>query len=242
MASPDGKWATLRHWLGIELSPVSHAERIVSGVGGCLGILVVLLVSGNFGFGVQMMLIASMGATAVLIYGVPHGALAQPWPVIGGNVLSACIGVACYRWISEPIVAATVAVGLAITAMHYLRCLHPPGGATALIAVIGGPEIHEIGFLYALCPVGLGVVLMVLLAIAFNALFPWRRYPVAWAQRSQRSAPPLALQHEDFAAALRQIDSFIDVDEDDLQHIFALAEQHAHERRALHRKSLLRRI
>lgn len=221
------------HWLGIEQSPVSHAERLLSALGGFLGILGVCWVTSAVVGGVAAIpIIASMGASAVLLYAVPHGALSQPWPVIGGHLLSAVVGVACQRWIGQPAVAAALAVGLAIGAMHYLRCLHPPGGATAITAVIGGEAIHALGFGYALLPVGLNLLIILGIAVAFNAPLRWRRYPVAWARRDSPPAPAhLALQHEDFAAALKSIDSFIDVDEDDLKLIFSLAEEHARQRR-----------
>lgn len=232
---PRLEW--LAHWVGIEHSPVSHSERLLSGCGGFLGILGIVIASQDLGLNAQLLIIASMGASAVLLFAVPHGALSQPWPVAGGHLLSAAVGVACYRWISHPVLAAAMAVGLAITVMHYLRCLHPPGGATALIAVVGGNDIHQLGFAYLLYPVGLNLLIILLIAVIFNAPLRWRRYPVAWARQEQKVPNHyLALQHEDLAAALKEIDSFIDVDEDDLKLIFSLAEKHARERRALSRR------
>jgi CBS domain-containing membrane protein len=226
----------LARWIGVEHSPVSHGERLLSGCGGFLGIVGILIVSQDLGISAQLLILASMGASAVLLFAVPHGALSQPWPLVGGHLLSAAIGVASYRWVAQPQLAAALAVGVSITVMHYLRCLHPPGGATALIAVIGGPDIHQLGFHYLLYPVGLNVLLILSIAILFNAALPWRRYPVAWARPQQVPDHPLALQHDDLAAALSEIDSFIDVDEDDLKLIFSLAEKHARERRARSRR------
>ena len=212
---------------------VTHTERLISATGGLVGILVVAAVSA-YGVGAQgaALVIASMGASAVLLFAVPHGALSQPWPVFGGHVLSAIIGVACYRLIPAPILAAAVAVGVAIGVMYYLRCLHPPGGATALTAVIGGDAIHNLGYFFVLEPVALNAVVILLCAVAINYPFAWRRYPARWA-RAQRaaSAPtnpaPHDLTHEDFAYALRKLDSFIDVTEEDLQRIYSLATAHA---------------
>ncbi len=229
----------LLHWIGVEQSPVSHAERLLSALGGFVAILGVWWISHaaiEDAVG-AVFVVASMGASAVLLYAVPHGALSQPWPVVGGHLLSALAGVACQRWIAEPALAAALAVGLAIGAMHYLRCLHPPGGATAITAVIGGEAIHDLGFAYVWCPVGLNLMVILAIAVLFNAPFRWRRYPVAWARRDV--SPPshyLALQHEDLAAALERIDSFIDVDEDDLKLIFSLAEEHARNRRIAARR------
>ncbi|WP_020648714.1 HPP family protein [Solimonas variicoloris] len=233
MNSPRFSLPWLLHWLGVEQSPVSHAERLLSALGGFVAIAAVLGLGRDLDAGAQMLIVASMGASAVLLFGVPHGALSQPWPVFGGHLVSALAGVSCQRWLHDPLLASAAAVGLALGAMHYLRCLHPPGGATALTAVIGGPSVHALGYDYLLHPVLLNVVVMLAVAVLFNALFRWRRYPVAWVRA--RPAPArnyLSLQPVDLAHALKEIDSFIDVDPDDLERIVALAEVHASARRA----------
>lgn len=212
---------------------VTHAERLVSAFGGLLGILAVTAVSA-YGLGAEgaALVIASMGASAVLLFAVPHGPLSQPWPVFGGHVLSAIIGVSCYYLIPAPMLAAAVAVGLAIGTMYYLRCLHPPGGATALTAVIGGDAVHNLGFFFVLEPVTLNAVIILLCAIAINYPFTWRRYPAGWFRKPQPAVAPAGqpgetLTHADFAYALRRLDSYIDVTEDDLARIYSLATAHA---------------
>ena len=204
-------------WLGIELDEVSWKEKLVSAVGGGLSIGVLIVVCHHaLGLTGSPMLIASMGASAVLLFAVPHGQLSQPWPVIAGHVGSAIIGVACARWIPNTEVAAACAVGLAIGAMHQFKFIHPPGGATALTAVIGGSAVTSRGFAFVWEPVFVNAVLMVTIAIAFNYAFPWRRYPLRLA--TDRTAPSTArsAEHERILTALRSIDSFIDVTEDDL--------------------------
>ena len=208
-----------------------HAERLISGVGGLLGILAVSLVSA-YGLDAQgaAMLIASMGASAVLLFAVPHGPLSQPWPVIGGHTVSALIGVATFHFVGNIVVAGAVAVGLAIGVMYYLRCLHPPGGATALTAVIGGEAVHQLGYHFVLMPVAANAVIIVLCAIAVNYPFTWRRYPARWQRHRHADVKTIAgtkLTHEDFAYALRELESFIDVSEEDLERIFTLATAHA---------------
>lgn len=204
-------------WLGVELDEVSWKEKLVSIVGGGLSIGVLILVCHHaLGLNGSPMLIASMGASAVLLFAVPHGQLSQPWPVIAGHVASALIGVACARWIPSPEVAAACAVGLAIGAMHQFKFIHPPGGATALTAVIGGTAVTSRGFAFVVEPVLLNAVLMVAIAVAFNWFFPWRRYPRRLALDRTPPAAVNAAEHARVLAALRSMDSFIDITEDDL--------------------------
>ena len=210
-----------RRWLGVELDEVSAVEKLVSAVGGGAAILVALLVCDRVIEGGSTLLVASMGASAVLLFAVPHGQLSQPWPVLVGHVASAAIGVACATALGPTFIAAAAAVGLAIGAMHLLKSIHPPGGATALTAVLGGPAVAEMGFEFVLVPVALNAALMVLLAVAVNGLFPWRRYPAAFADRARGPADPTPEviddpTHRAVLDALRELDSFIDITEEDL--------------------------
>lgn len=172
----------LRRFAGIGGDRAGHLEKWLSAVGGFAGIVGVALISqSQLGLTGSASIIASMGSSAVLLFAVPHGPLSQPWSVFGGHLVSAIVGVACAKMIAEPMLAAAVAVGLAIGAMHYLRCIHPPGGATALGAVVGGDAIHQLGFQFVLTPVMLNAITILLVALLFNAPFAWRRYPVAFA-------------------------------------------------------------
>lgn len=226
--------AGLRGWFGIELNPVTHAERIVSTVGGFLGILFILLASEAV-LGERtaaLLIVGSMGASAVLLFAVPHGPLSQPWALIAGHTVSAIIGVTCARFVPDIFLAAALAVGLAIGAMHYLRCIHPPGGATAITAVIGGPAIHALGYQFLFAPVLLNVAIILATAIVVNAFFAWRRYPAALGKKKQPATArkPLAagaLSHSDIQFALHEINSVLDISEEDLARIFQLAAEHA---------------
>lgn len=205
-------------WLGIELSAVSKREKLVSLLGGFLAILFLILISERtLHLPHATGLIASMGASAVLLFAVPHGQLSQPWPVLGGHCLAAIIGVSCARWIPSPALAGACAVGLTIGVMHQLKCIHPPGGATALTAVLGGQAIHDLGYGFVFCPVFANCLVMLGIAVFFNSFFGWRRYPAAWNRKPQTSAVQQdEPSHEDVLAALRQLDSFVDISEDDL--------------------------
>jgi CBS-domain-containing membrane protein len=127
------------------------------------------------------MIIGSFGASAVLVYAAIKSPLAQPRNLVGGHILSGFAGVLCYQLFGEAIwMAAALAVSLSITLMLATKTLHPPGGATALIAVIGSEQIHNLGFLYALVPAGLGAFILLIVALLVNNLSKNRNYPEYW--------------------------------------------------------------
>ena len=171
--------------IGLQAHKTGHLEKLLAALGGFLGILVMLWISHKYvGAEGAVWVMSSMGASAVLLFAVPHGPLSQPWPVLGGHLLSALMGVSCAILIGDPLVAAAAAVSLSILTMQYLRCLHPPGGATAISAVVGGEGIQSLGFMFVLTPVLLNVIILLLMAIVFNYPFPWRRYPTALARHA----------------------------------------------------------
>lgn len=220
-----------RKLLGFELVEVSLTEKLVATVGGGLAIL--LLMAFSFWALPQagaVAVIASMGASAVLLFGVPHGQLSQPWPVIAGHVVSAFIGVACARYIPQPAIAAACAVGLSIGAMHQFKCIHPPGGATAFTAVMGDNAIRQLGFGFVLFPVLTNALAMVILAVIINSAFKWRRYPAilsATAPSPRPSSPTDASSptHEEVVAAIKSLDSFVDISEEDLLRLTEILSQ-----------------
>jgi CBS-domain-containing membrane protein len=161
---------------------VSWFEIFCSGMGAFLGMSAV----GYLNYQILeksdvTLMIGSFGASAVLIYGAIKSPLAQPRNLIGGHVLSGIVGVASYQMLhSNMWIASAVAVAAAVALMHGTRTLHPPGGATALIAVIGGETIHNLGFLYPLVPAGLGAFIMLIVALVVNNIPRTRRYPEFW--------------------------------------------------------------
>ena len=127
------------------------------------------------------LLLGSFGASAVLVYAAISSPMAQPRNLVGGHMLSGFMGVLSYQlWGSTPWLAAGLGVSGAIVAMLVTRTVHPPGGATALLAVIGGPKLHALRYLYVLVPAGAGACLLLLVALVVNNLARHRRYPEYW--------------------------------------------------------------
>lgn len=221
-------WILIRRWLGIEVVEVSHTEKLVAALGGGSAILALIFFSRwALPTAGATAIITSMGASAVLLFAVPHGQLSQPWAVLVGHGVSAVIGVTCARLIPQPVVAAACAVGLAIAAMHQLKCIHPPGGATAFTAVMGGSAIQGLGYQFVLFPVLLNAAVMVLLAVLINSAFKWRRYPASLNRPVPSSKPVASMHapaptHAEVLAAIRSIDSFVDVSEADLLRLTSL--------------------
>jgi CBS-domain-containing membrane protein len=161
---------------------VGYREVLWSGIGSAIGIGLCGYLSAEF-FEIRelTLLIASFGASAALVFGAAKSPFAQPRNLVGGHILSGMIGVACCRWCGGPVwLAAALAASLATVAMLLTRTVHPPGGATALIAVIGGDKIYRLGFLYPFIPVGLGALVLLIVGLLINNLSRRRNYPEYW--------------------------------------------------------------
>ena len=221
---------------------VTHKEKLYSGLAAFTGILVVALISertaGSHGL---VFMAVSMGSAAVLLFATPHSPMAQPWPLIGGHMISAIVGVLCFKLITSIPVAAAMAVAMAIVAMFLLRCMNPPGGAAALGAVLGGPVIHDLGFYYVLVPVGLNVLVIFVVALIVNNLLPGRHYPLMFERTTDKQRADMkwvlgqdTISDKDLDKVMDNLDSFIDVDRDDLKQIFQQATLHAYKRRLGH--------
>lgn len=161
---------------------VSLKEIIWSWIGAFAGIMIVAVLNYNMFSDTDLVfIIGSFGASAVLIYGAVRSPLAQPRNLMGGHMISALIGVLSYKLLFLfPWFAAAFSVATAIAVMHATQTLHPPGGATALIAVIGSGKIHALGFWYVLIPAGTGAAIMLAVALIINNLASSRRYPEFW--------------------------------------------------------------
>lgn len=222
----------IKSTLGID-NAVSTAEILASTLGGFIGIYFISLISYYFtGASGAALIVPSMGASAVLVFAVPHGKLSQPWALFGGQLSSAFVGVCCYLLIPNLFLAAGLAVGLAIGVMHVLRCIHPPGGATALVAVVGSAQIHALGFEYVITPVFLNTLVIFASAFIFNSFFPWRRYPTSMMKFTdtpiiKHKKPSRYIEKEHIEHALSDIDLVVDLNVETLQELFALTLEHA---------------
>lgn len=161
---------------------VGFSEIAWSWLGAFLGISAVAYINYRVIQGTDLiMIIGSFGASAVLIYGAIKSPLAQPRNLLGGHIISAVIGVTSYQILSGHMwIASAFAVATAIAVMHATKTLHPPGGATALIAVIGSEDVHNLGYLYAVIPAGAGALIMLAIALLVNNIPRSRRYPEFW--------------------------------------------------------------
>ncbi len=220
-----------------DASTVSVREKLLSGFLALIAMLTVLSLSHlYFGLEHTPFLLASMGATSVLLFAAPYSPVSQPWAILGGHAISALIGVLCFQAFDQLIFAASFAVGISILFMYLFNCLHPPGGATALGFVIAGPEIHALGYEYLFSPVMSNIIVLFVLGLALNNLVPGRRYPVASERKPVDKSEAWAVgksvfDQSDLDIALKEADIFLDISRSDLNKIYRLAVKHANERR-----------
>lgn len=158
---------------------INKKEHFFTFLGAFFGIGIVgYLNSEQFVLNDNLFLIGSFGASSVLIYGAINSPLAQPRNLIGGHLVCAIIGVTIHKLIPDVIwLSSALSVAISIVAMQITKTLHPPGGATALIANIGSEKIKSLGYLYVISPVLSGVLILFIIALIFNNLTPNRKYP-----------------------------------------------------------------
>lgn len=201
-------------------------DRLIASLGGLVGIggtaFVVQAVSGGESVA---LLIAPVGASAVLLFCIPTSPMAQPIPTVVGAMVSMLAGFIAAHLLGHGMAAAGLAVGGAILLMSVLRCLHPPGGGYALVPVVGGPAVLAQGYGFILAPVGVNALVLVLTGLLFHRYsghsYPHRTQPVV--QQGVRM--------EDIDAALDEAGEAFDVSREDLQALLISAERHAEARR-----------
>ena len=226
----------------ITVDPVnlSIKGKLLSAISSFMAILIVAWVTQKSGVSAAYpFLVASMGASAVILFIMPGSPLAQPWPLVGGQMVSAVIGIASSQMIANTVLASGCAVGGSILAMLLLRCLHPPGAATALTPIMAGDPITTLGYGFVLMPVGLNVAIMLVMTIAINRWVLRHEYPTvpypadnnkhqhrAIIQPSQR----IGISEQDLEQALENMDRFMDVSTGDLSKLFSDAQMQSFKR------------
>ncbi|WP_455198668.1 HPP family protein [Kaarinaea lacus] len=190
------------------------------------------------GFTVPFM-VASMGASAVLLFVIPASPLSHPWSFVGGHLVSAFIGISCVKLIPDLNVAGAVAVSGSIIAMYYLRCMHPPGGAAALLTVYGGDAIHALGYQFLLSPLLLNLAIMVMCTMAYWKIANIRQRQITTpaktgldrylaSKEQSRSLATVPFTDQDLSNAIAAMDTFVDITKEDLKEIFAQAVRQSH--------------
>jgi CBS domain-containing membrane protein len=171
-------------------------------LGALLGLFCTLAIAQFFGelAGISEWVLASLGASALLVFVLPSSPMAQPWAVVGGNTLSALIGIACNYLFSNPLIALPIAASSAIMGMFLLRCLHPPAAAVALIAVLG----HVTHFRYAFFPVMVDSLALCMVAMIYNT-FTGKVYPT----RPQALKETGPLQEQERIQAEQRLDKLL---------------------------------
>ena len=212
------------------LAGASFSDRSWAALGAGLGVLAAAIagLAMQIGYPGLPFLIAPIGASAVLVFAVPASPLAQPWPVFGGNLVSAAVGVAMAQSIANPVLAVGVAVCLAIIAMSVLRCLHPPSGAVAITAILGGDAITKAGFAYPVTLVAANSAALLVIGWLYHRFshhsYPHRPEPVA------EISVPSGLLREDIDRAIAESGETFDIDLNDLEGLLMRAEAISAER------------
>ena len=212
-----------------DAAPLSPAERWRSTLAALLGML---LIQGILAVlpaqpGISYLL-APLGASSVILFVLPHSPLAQPWSLVGGLFLPAIIGLLCGTWIQPAFLAVAIALALAVWITAWLRCIHPPGGAMAVVFAIAATQ-QPVSLTTAVLNIGAALV-----AVLFvNNLIPGRHYPQCAPKQTTAQKPRPkrgSIRHEDLQHALQKIDAYLDISEEDLVRIYDLATNHAHQR------------
>jgi len=218
---------------------VTDRQILLAAISAFGSIVLITVISDYFLSDEAPLLVASMGASAVLLFAVPASPMSQPWPLVGGHLVAVSVGISCARYLPDLPLQAAVAVAGAILGMYLLRCLHPPGGAAALTAVVGGQRIHDLGYQFLLAPVGLNVLIMLVLVLLLRQLAPVRPFsPVtvlnteqddAWQQAAQLWFDDAAVPFSpaDLHVALQDLNTYLDVSTEDLVRLYGLAVSHA---------------
>jgi CBS domain-containing membrane protein len=185
-----------------------------------------------------IVLLASMGASSVLLFGLPNSPLAKPWSFVGGHLISACVGLLCSHLFTDLALMAAVTIGIVLFVMYIFECMHPPGGATALVPVIAASD-QVLGYDFLLYPVALNVFVMLAMALLLNKILlkrrlqkPPEKFDPVHLHHDQSPLKRLGLQPEDLLSALNSFDTVVDISEQDLERLYHQAQLNAYQRKS----------
>lgn len=213
----------------------SPREAIRAGFGAFvgLGLAGLFILSPQIDLALGLYLVAPFGATSVLLFAVPNSPLAQPWSAIVGNILAGLVGVAVSLTVPDPTLRIALAVGLAITLTILCRALHPPAGAVAMTAAMSPDAVRELGFLFAIVPIGVGTVVLVLVAIAYGRLtgrhYPFRQFddPNRHGTADREPMERLGLSEAELTGILERYRQSFNLGVEDLSRLIGAAEMQA---------------
>lgn len=221
--------------LGPAVARVSAAEALLAGLGALtgLGLIGLFLLSPIVDLDHGLYLVAPLGASSVLLFAVPNSPLAQPWSAIVGNTVAALVGVAVCFLVTDPTLRIALAVGLAVTATIMCRAVHPPAGAVAMTAAMSPDAIAHLGFWFALTPIAVGTVSLVLLATVFARItgrhYPFRQFddPSNHDTRDRNPIERLGLSEEALTEILERYRQSFNLGVEDLARLIGAAEEQA---------------
>ena len=227
--------ASVLRSLGPAVTHVSPVEAFRAGLGALvgLGIAGLFILSPTVDLDLGLYLVAPFGASSVLLFAVPNSPLAQPWSAMIGNIVAALVGVAVCLLVGDPALRIALAVGLAITAMILCRAVHPPAGAVAMTAAMNPEAIDHLGFWFALSPIAVGTLILVIIAAAYARLtgrhYPFRQFDDPGKHLTKDPAPAerLGLSEEDLHDVLERYRQSFNIGVEDFARIVGAAERRA---------------
>ncbi len=242
---PQGLLSAVLAQLGLikrdsqQLSAIPLAERLKVALAAFIALFIVTFTSLQLADAAStIVLLASMGASAVLLFGLPNSPLAKPWSFAGGHLISATVGLICSHLFTDLALMAAATIGIVLFVMYLFECMHPPGGATALVPVIASSE-QVLGYEFLLYPVALNVLVMLAVALLLNKLLlkrglqkPAEKFDPVHLHQDQSPLKRLGLQPEDLLSALNSFDTVVDISEQDLERLYHQAQLNAYQRKS----------
>lgn len=211
----------------------NHLSEVVISTFGVLLALSVMVATTKFidGDVYPWFIIASMGASAIILFSTPHVAMAQPWPLIGGHMVAGVCGLASAEFLPDAMYAVPVAVASTALMMLILRCRHAPGGATALFLALGTPETYVMGWSVLWVSLLPSVLTLFVVAVLYNLPFKWRRYPYLPKKVAEPVVPDICdISREDLRYASNVLHTFFDMSEEEFMELYRAAREH-HDKR-----------